>query len=52
MRCADTTQLIKAGTAGNIIRRMLRPVFFANGDEGLVELARRLGVLQTDEHVE
>ncbi len=44
-------RLVDDGTADVVIERVLRPGFFANGDAGLVEFARKLGVLGDDEQL-
>ena len=44
-------RLLDAGTSGEIVDRILRPRFFANGRDGVVEVARQLGVLMGDEVV-
>ncbi|MBV8757242.1 MAG: hypothetical protein JO257_08215 [Deltaproteobacteria bacterium] len=47
-----TRRLLAAGTSEDVVRQVVRPGFFANGTAGLVEFARRLGVLEPDERVD
>lgn len=45
------TRLRESGTPPALVDKVLKPGFFPNGREGLVELAKKMGLLRPDEHV-